>query len=306
MIRKYYDKIFLGIALALLLGIFLLAAFQPAPKSITEYVDITSLRPENTYEVSSMPEPDLSVPEWDAPGPQSAGVEWNFDLFTPPVIYFSPRNQTFTVLSVTAPPPPPWPIELVTIREELYRIQLRGWIGEAGSYRINLENRETGQLLLAREGQEYPDQGFVVRSFRVQSGGRAGTGRIGSDTVGRAVIYDERLDREVTLHSETRIPSDESTAIFRSTDSTSTPGSTDTTDTDGEYRVGEGESFTYGGFTYTVEEITPPVRARVTRSGSGTDPETKTFVAQEPEGGAAETDKTESSDSPTTSDDPDF
>ncbi|HLS27621.1 MAG TPA: hypothetical protein VK041_03165 [Opitutales bacterium] len=302
MIRKYYDKILLGIALALLLSIFLLAAFQPAPKSITEYVDITSLRPNNTYEVSAMPEPDLTIPEWDAPGPQSAGVEWTFDLFTPPVIYFSPRNQTFTVLPVTAPPPPPWPIELVTIREELYRIQLRGWIGEEGSYRINLENRETGQLLLAREGTEYPDQDFTVRSFRVVSGGRA-AGRIGRDTVGRAVIYDHRLDREVTLHSETRIPSDESTAIFRSTDTAGSPDSADTAETaDGEYRVGEGESFTYGGFTYTVEEITPPVRARVTRSGRGTEPETKTFVAQEATG----TDRTESSDSPNTSDDPDF
>src|SRR5690606_38539467 len=96
MIRKHYDKILMGLSLALLLGVFALAAFRPEPKSITEYVNIPVLRPNNTYEVTPMVEPDLSVPQWEEPVAQSAGVEWVFDVFTPPVIYFNPQTETFT------------------------------------------------------------------------------------------------------------------------------------------------------------------------------------------------------------------
>lgn len=277
MIRKYYDKILLGIALALLLTVFALAAFRPDPKSITEFVDIPAIRPDNTYEVSTLPEPDLDVPKWEEASAQSAGVEWVFDVFTPPIIYFNPQTETFTVQATPEPPAPPWPVELVTIREELYRIQLMGYVGAEGDFKISLENRETGQMLLAREGQEYADHEMAVRSFKIEEVEvqNAGGTKI-RESIARVVIYDQRLDREVTLRSDVRKKQDESTAYFRVVKAH-----------DEEFNAGVGDSFTYEGFTYTLDSITPPARATVTRVGGGEEPETKTFVAKEFDASAA-------------------
>lgn len=283
MIRKYYDKILLGIALALLLAVFGMAAFRPAPQSITEFVNIPALRPENIHEVSAMPEPDLDVPLWDEPPPQSAGQEWVFDVFTPPVIYFNPQTETFTVLS-DSPQATPWEIELVAIREELYRVQLIGYLGKAGDYRISLENRETGKLLLAREGNEYEDFEIAVRSFEVKRTKVPHTGGTEVyENVATVVIYDQRLDREITLRSDVRRTNDESTAHFRAVDAP-----------DQEFRAGVGDTFTYQDFAYTVDALDPPAKATVTRTGGEEEePETKTLIAKSPEGGPSSQDSSE-------------
>src|SRR5690606_22184041 len=84
----------------------------------------------------------------------------------------------------------------------------------------------------------------------------------------------QRLDREVILRSEEKTKSDESVAVFQAKEAPEI-----------EFVAKEGDTFSYLGSTYTVEEITPPARASVTRSGGEDEPETKTLTAIEPEMG---------------------
>lgn len=265
MIRKYYDKILLGIALAILLAVFAFAAFRPPPKSATELVDIPALRRANTFEVSSLPEVDLSVPRWDPPPAQSAGAEWVFDVFTPPVIHFNTRTEEFIIEETPGTPRAPFGVELVDVRQALYRIQVLGYAGQAAI----LENRETGQIVHAREGQEYPEFEITVRSFKIEKKQIHHPGETPvTENVARVVIFDQRLNQDITLRSEERRKEEEVSALFRAVN-----------DPNREFDVEEGDSFTHDGFTYTVEELSPPARASVTRTGGDADdsPETRTL-----------------------------
>lgn len=262
MIRKNYDKILLGLALVVLLVISAFSLFRPEVKPISEFVDIPRLTEENTFDVSPPPQVELEVVEWTEPAPQSAGPEWIFDLFTPPVIYYNSAAGVFDVRpTVDAPGREGFGVELVAIREELYRVQLLGYVGRKGDFLINLENVETGELVLAREGGDYPELGVTVRSFQVERVPVQHEGRTDVfEEVARVTLYDHRLEREVELRSDARLKDDRPTAIFRRTGNAGE-----------EIRARQGESFEAGDYSFLVEEIEPPV-ATVVRT-SKTEPE---------------------------------
>lgn len=272
MISKYYDKILLVSALLVLLVVFGFAAFRPDPQPITEFVDIPSLRSENTLQVSELPELDLSLAEWENPPAQSAGPEWVFDVFTPPVILFDTDAGEFVLPGVDLPPPQEFGIELVSIEDALYRVQLVGYFGREGSYLATLENVETGEQVLARQGQEYGNFGIEVRSIKIDRvkidhGGETAV----MDDVAFVVLKDRRLDQEVTLRSDQRKRDDEPTAVFRATD-----------DSTQEFRARSGETFRHGDITYHVESLDPPGSAVITRTGGEdaeveAEPDTKTL-----------------------------
>lgn len=257
MIRKNYDKILLGVALVVLLVVFVFSAFRPEVRPITDFVDIPRLHEGNTFQVSPPPEVEIQLVEWERPGPQSAGPHWLYDVFTPPEIFYNAITQEFTVI------PPGGPVEeddfgigLVDIREELYRVQLLGYVGRQGDFLINLENVETGELVLAREGREYPELGITVRSFKVERQQVRHEGRTDVfEEVARIVIFDHRLERELELRSDTRLRDDRPTAIFRRTG-----------DSGDEIRAHEGDSFDVGEYNFLVESIDPPVATVVRTS----------------------------------------
>jgi hypothetical protein len=254
MIRAHYDKIILGIALVALLVAFAFAALRPDVRPITDFVDIPRLHAGNTFEVSPPPQVAVATPEWTEPGAQPAGEEWIFDVFTPPVIFFNPSNQQFTVFARPEAPPPPFGVQLVAIRRQPYRIQLLGWLGRAGDYRINLENVETGEILLAREGREYRQMDAEVRSFRVERQQvDHGGGTSVFEDVGRVVIFDQRLQQEIELNSVQRRMDETPIAVFRPV---LVQG--------GEITARTGETFTVGDFNFQVESIADPT-ARVSQ-----------------------------------------
>lgn len=269
MISKYYDKILLVGALLLLLAVFGLAAFRPDPQPITEFINIPALRSENTFTVSELPELDLDIAQWEQPPAQSAGPEWVFDVFTPPVILFDTETGEFVLTGSEPEAPREFGIELVSIQEELYRVQLVGYFGSEGNYMVTLENGETGEQILAREGQEYGNFGIVIRSIStdrvsINHGGATNV----TENVAFVVLQDRRLGQEVTLRSDQRKVDSEPTATFRATE-----------DPDQLLRARAGESFKMGGVFYEIEALTPPVSAIVTRTGDDEDaaPETKTL-----------------------------
>lgn len=267
MISKYYDKILLGSSLLVLLVVFVLAAFRPDPQPITEFVDIPALRPENTFVVSDLAEVDLSIPEWGEAPPQSAGPEWIFDVFTPSVILFDENSGEFVLPGdPSSPVPQGFGIELVSIQEELYRIQLVAHFGQGGSALVTLENRETGRTVTGREGQSFAEMGIVIRSVRTEKVRVDHTGETPVTVdVAFVVLQDERLGQEVTLRSDVRKKDSEVTAVFRAS-----------AEPDTQFRAQAGDLIRHAGAIYRVEALNPPSSALITRIGDEGTQETTT------------------------------
>lgn len=269
MISKYYDKILLVAALMVLFGVFGFAAFKPDPKPITDFVDIPTLRPENTFVVSELPEVDLVVSSWEDAPAQSAGPEWVFDVFTPPVILFDTTTGEFVLTGSEPEAPREFGIELVSIQEELYRVQIVGYFGRDGNFLVTLENVETGDQILARQGQEYANFGIVIRSIRTEKVEiNHGGATFVTDDVAFVLLDDTRLGAEVLLRSDEQKRDSEPTAVFRAA-----------TDSEQIFRARAGESFRHEDVLYRVESLTVPDTAVLTRMGGEEDdlPETKTL-----------------------------
>ena len=115
--------------------------------------------------------PQLAVVNvyWPVPERQSWGEDAIFGVFTPPIIYYNSYTGAFTL------EPPPGleeekrtgAVELVGLERKRYRLQFEGYVGGAGDYTVLLENLETGEGLRGRADDSFPEEGFTIRSFRV-------------------------------------------------------------------------------------------------------------------------------------------
>jgi hypothetical protein len=145
---------------------------------------------------------------WEEPLVQSAGGDWIFDVFTPPIIFFNPHTSEFTLTPPLARPvEPPFGIELVRVDRPLYRLQYAAHVGEEGRFLIEVHDLENERWVRARQGQALEDADarivrFSVERVRVSSDDPGQTAFV-EDRV-RLVIFDERLGEEVTLTREPR------------------------------------------------------------------------------------------------------
>jgi hypothetical protein len=211
---RYADKFALAGAMLL----FLAAAWW-AWMSFHKIDAIAALNPSimtraAAYESQTIEMPAITQVSWPDPPNQSRGPEWVYDTFTPPVIYYDPRNGEFTVtrpeLNIVTDEPleVPFDVELVSVRQEPYRIQLVGYAGDGSDYIAHLEVAELGTIVLGRPGVSYPAEkgDFTLRSLDVR---RVTTNTGDSmpvvETVGFAVILDGRTGREVTLTTRERL-----------------------------------------------------------------------------------------------------
>lgn len=115
---------------------------------------------------------DPQVLDWPPPAAQSRGERWIFEAFTPPIIYFNPTTQAFTVEPPlppsAAPVEPPFGISVVAVERELYRLQLEGYlVGPVGNVYL-LNNVETGEGVRLREGQSAPEAAVTLVSGRIE------------------------------------------------------------------------------------------------------------------------------------------
>lgn len=185
--------------------------------------------------------------DWEEPVSQSAGPDWIFEVFTPPVIYFNPESATFTV----TPPlprgsPPTFPLELIEVKWDLYRLQYAGHLGEEGRYLIELLNQETGTYLRGRVGEAFEEEGFTIKAFSVETR----FVRLEdpehtpyAESAVRLLLRDHRAEKEVEL---TRQPlrDEQPAAVLRSADG-------------GLHRLFPGESLTVGDDVFTLVSIDP-------------------------------------------------
>ena len=147
----------------------------------------------------SAPPPDPR-PEWRRPAVQSSG--WEFEIFTPPAVYFDPEARAFTAGSPEAEAvrAGPAPVELVAVRRDLYRLQLVGFFGGNDAWLGAFARPGSSETWLAREGRRFDELGLTLRRLelrRVPIDGESG--QPVNEAVGIAVLHDERAGGEVEL-----------------------------------------------------------------------------------------------------------
>src|SRR4051812_12143893 len=133
--------------------------------------------------------------EWLAPPSQSTGDRWIYELFTPPAVFYDGTNHRFTVTGASDPAKtsPSFPLELIAVRRELYRVQLGGYFGEPGAYTAVLSQPGKPEALFAKQGTSLADQGLTLRQFSVHRTPRVGgLGSDISEPIALAELHDER------------------------------------------------------------------------------------------------------------------
>ena len=270
------DKILFGAALCVLLASAGWMAMQSSKISKLRAASEVSITP-SAYEPQGIDAPTVATKTW-APAPsQSGGPLWVYDVFTPPEIYYDSATAKFTVTLPPPPPPPPpttpFGVELVGIRQDTFRLQLIGYIGEEGDYRGTFENTLSGQTVIGRTGKKFSDLGLTIKSFDV----KRKTIAIKESmpvivTEATAVIVDDKTGEETHLTNHERRIKGDPFAVFRAEGSSTTF----------EHRVGS--KFTIGDANYSVVSVVAePPSAEVRKEAPDlTEPLTKTLTPAAP------------------------
>lgn len=267
MLRKYYDKILFGLSLLVLIG-FSLVFFQSGEEIASEFdAELPPVRNVREYELTQAESIDVEVPDWGPPPRQSSGVDWVYDIFTPPRIFYDEANDRF----IPRPPGPQDPedvvaeVEFVGFEDEPYRIQLTGYVGGEEDPSIIFDNLETDQGIVTKRNREEPQADMEVREFTVH--------RIEEDgvvsRVAEAVIYDRRTGEEVVLVEEETKYRDEPAIALRTNENPPR-----------QINAREGESFNVREYTYQLEDYSDdPPEITITKTGPDQgEPQRRTLV----------------------------
>lgn len=229
----------------------------------------------------------ITTPEsrqWGLPKAQSAGGSWLFDVFTPPVIYYSTETRKFTVTvpvitrstdipdSVLPAAADPFGLELVKVVQPLFRLQLVGYVGEGPSARGNFQNELTGAIIFGTTGKKLPDLNLEVVHFsaeRVRTPVVDGTVII--ETVVKATVRDTLTGEVIPLDANVRRSEGPLTVTFKQIDGT-------------EIAAKSGEVLALGGFTFTVGalQLDPPSAVVTKVGGELTEPLLEILVIPPP------------------------
>ena len=105
--------------------------------------------------------------QWREPARQSWDEKAIFEVFTPPIVYYSRETNTFTL-------EPPlhseeteneFGVELVGFARRPYRLQFEGYVGEEGDYMVLLKEREMERGLRGRVNDHFSEEEFTILSF---------------------------------------------------------------------------------------------------------------------------------------------
>jgi hypothetical protein len=262
---KHIDKVLLAICV-----VAFLASAALAPRSFHQLDTIAATNPAvgitpAKYEPQPAQVPPFGTIVWDNPQPQSRGREWYYDVFTPPVIYYNKQTAEFTVTPPTVSEvaqtnvDEPFDVDLLKVRQEPYRIQLRGSVGGKGTYLATFMLEDTGETVVGPEGRVFEAAGFTLRSLDVR---KVTTNPRNSmpvvETVTFATILDNRTGREVTLNDHEPLMLSRFQAVLRLR--TNPP----------ENRiVREGSSVEVNGHSYLVIQLSiNPQQAVISRRAS--------------------------------------
>lgn len=197
---------------------------------------------------------------WARPAASTAG-DWACDLFTPPDVLFDEVTGLFVAARSAAPvesvarelPP----LQLLSVKQEVYRLQLAGYFGEAADYLGAFVSSQSAETLLAKTGHRFASLGLTLKNFDVRTVplGENEAGPV-YEAAALAVLHDEQTGAEVVLDSRRLLFTGNLLAVFR------LPGGT------GAAReLREGDSFTTSDAVYRIERIQlEPAEVVVSRS----------------------------------------
>jgi hypothetical protein len=215
---------------------------------------------------------------WSNPAAQSRGRDWIYDAFTPPEIFYNTRSKQFSVKPPSSlaegEPEEAFGVELVSVRPEVFRLQLIGYAGNDGAWRGTFENFLSGEVFLANAGQRVPKLGLVVQSLDVRLQKiPVGDGGSSVQRVAVAVVRDERTGAETTLNHRER--------CFTGTVSAFVIAQGDRTPRE----VRAGDTFKLGEATYRIERVqaNPPAVEITKESAALGQPDRRTLLPRDPE-----------------------
>ena len=205
---------------------------------------------------------------WTTPAAQSAGSEWVYEVFTPPVVFYDRQAASFSVTpaGTSRGDSREFALELVAVRRQLFRVQLSGYAGASGSYTAIFTRPGKPGPLLAKENERLKDVGLVVKRFTLEKREIGKTpGDPGFEIVARAELQDERSGAITVLDSESKKYDDTMVATVHLSDlSVATR------------EVREGDLISSGGYAYRISQIEcDPAGIIVTREQPGLPPATK-------------------------------
>jgi hypothetical protein len=277
MAAKSQDKILFGIAL-----VFLLAS---AGWALLQTSKLSELRNSanvggalSAYNPAGIDAPRVSTKVWPQPLAQTRGAEWIYDVFTPPEIYYDATTRQFSVTppvtnSAILKEPVPFGVELVSIKQDIFRLQLVGYIGGEGDYRGNFENALSGETIIGRAGKEFKDLGLKLKNFQVKRNVIKSPDSMDTiDIEAIAVLVDTKTGVETTLTNKRRLVKGTPIVILKETVSGNT------------LELKAESIFVIGDATYTVLSATAePASVVITKTSPALgEPDTKTLTLSAP------------------------
>lgn len=246
---KYYLVINCFLFTIILLGVFKIILFS----NRAELLPYNSVAEKRLYQPVNLASENREMKSWDGPVSQSPGKNWIFEVFTPPIIYFDPRSNEWTL----EPPveeiekDKPLGLELLVFQREFYRLQYNGYLivpaGGVKDTMILIDNLETEKGIYGRVGQRFENDQFYILSFDVKRFLVESDNPIQTpyfDEHIRLIVFDERLGEEITLTGNKKKFKPQVKAVIRSIE-----------DPIQSVTVGEGESFIIAESEYKCVEI---------------------------------------------------
>lgn len=285
MAAKSQEKIFFGVALLALIAAGAWTFLQqPKLAALRKISTVSTVQ--SAYAPVGVDASKVETSIWPAAPAQKRGSEWIYDVFTPPEIYYNEATKEFSVTPPTTPVVVkveiPFGLDLVEIKQDVFRLQLVGYVGNAGSYLGTFENAITGETFLAKAGKKIPALGLTVRAFEVKRNLVPAKDSMPIyETVAAAVVVDDKTGDEVTLTNKKRFIKGTPIAVLKATGS------------DQLFEQKAGTSFSVGDVHYSVGAVTAePASVEVTKTVPNSKlPETKTLTVSQPVEVSAPADK---------------
>lgn len=193
-IKNIYPIIFFGLSLLACVasvGGYFFTAAEREGSAITLPNDAPMHHP---YQPTLSDGAQAAETVWEAPLPQDPGGSWKFGIFTPPQIWFNRKTRTWAAEPPN--PTPPLKFRLLDIRRDPFRLHFKGYSATTAAAKILIENTETRQSVRGSVGTEFPEQEFVILSFKETLNPNEDGTKIRSAAT---VILDQRTGKEVTL-----------------------------------------------------------------------------------------------------------
>lgn len=257
MIARFYGKILCGLALLLALGASAGMALRK-PSGVARRAAGGAVY---------SPAPEMAAwtktAAWREPAAGKDG--WRYDVFTPPVVYYDSLAKKFSVTPPESRETRPageaaFGLELREVRRTPGRLQLVGYVSGNGGHLGAFENTLTGEIFLARVGQQPPDLGLTIKNFevrrmRVDAGGDPPALEIAAV----AEVRDDRTGEDFVLTNQRRLLNGPPLAVL------AVDGGSAAIHT-----LKEGETMEVFGAVYRVEKIQfDPPQAVVTKASAG-------------------------------------